>query len=353
MRYKLDWPAAASRLSAMWEGRHAGRPCIAVTAPQASAVPWPAPPASYEARWLDAEWVVAELRAALAAAYWGGEAIPSYLLMAGWVLGYGATPQFEAHTIWHTPITVDYATPPNFAFDQTDPWVQRYATLFTGVAAEAGADGFHVGQPLLLPGNDLLAAILGTEEMLCACAEYPEWVHAAILQIARGQVAALRHFAAITQAYGNTHWYGSAGWMPFWAPEPVLCTQSDVSCMLSPAMYEQFVLPELELYGREIGALWYHLDGGDARQHLPRLCSLPYLRVIQYTPTPSEPPNGPEHLDFYRAIQAAGKIVHIDVPIEHVEPLVRALDPSLLYLLTSAASPADAEALLVAAEGWV
>jgi hypothetical protein len=43
------------------------------------------------------------------------------------------------------------------------------------------------------------------------------------------------------------------------------------------------------------GALWYHLDGGDARQHLPRLLSLPYLRVVQYTPAPCEPPNGPGH----------------------------------------------------------
>ena len=28
-----------------------------------------------------------------------------------------------------------------------------------------------------------------------------------------------------------------------------------------------------------------------------------YLRVIQYTTAPFEPPNGPAHLDFYRHIQ--------------------------------------------------
>ena len=63
--------------------------------------------------------------------------------------------------------------------------------------------------------------------------------------------------------------------------------------MLSPAMFDRFVVPELDVYGEDHGALWYHLDGGDARQHLPRLLSLPYLRVVQYVPAPFEPPNGP------------------------------------------------------------
>ncbi len=352
MRYKPDWPAAAERLTALWAGRHLGRPCIAVTARRDGGVPWPAPPATPEARWLDPAYILPELRAALGNTYWAGESIPSHLLMAGWVLSGGAVPQFAENTIWHTPRTFDYDAPPPFAYDPDDPWVRRFRSLYTAIAEEAGADGFHVGQPLGLPGSDLLAANLGTEEMLFACAAYPAWAAQAILQLQRAQVAAFRDCATIPQALGNTHWYGCAGWMPFWAPEVTLCTQSDVSCMLSPAMYETFVLPELTLLANELGWLWYHLDGADARQHLPRLLSLPFLRVLQYTPAPCEPPNGPAHLDFYRAVQAAGKIVHIQVPIAHVEPLVRALDPGLLYLDTYADTPADADALLYDAARW-
>ena len=54
-------------------------------------------------------------------------------------------------------------------------------------------------------------------------------------------------------------------------------------------MFEQFIVPELEICGEEDGAIWYHLDGRDARHHLPRLLSLPTLRVVQYVPTPGEP----------------------------------------------------------------
>jgi len=141
--------------------------------------------------------------------------------------------------------------------------------------------------------------------------------------------------------------------MPFWAPQPYNPARSDLSCMLAPAMYERLVLPELDLVGQDHGALWYHLDGGDARQHLPRLLSLPYLRVVQYTPAPSEPPNGPTHVDMYRLIQPAGKIIHIDLPAENVEPPVRELNPALMTLRTYCVTREQGERLLQASRRWV
>ena len=117
-------------------------------------------------------------------------------------------------------------------------------------------------------------------------------------------------------------------------------------------MFDDFILPELELYGEEFGALWYHLDGGNARQHLPRLLSLPYLRVVQYTPAPGEPDNGPAHLEMYRAIQAAGKIVHVSLPAQNVEPLLRELDPARVMLDTSCPSVEEGRRLLEASASW-
>jgi hypothetical protein len=154
------------------------------------------------------------------------------------------------------------------------------------------------------------------------------------------------------RASGHEYWYGGAGWMPFWTPEPYVGTQSDVSCMLSPEMFDRFVVPELDVHGQEHGALWYHLDGGNARQHLPRLLSLPYMRVIQYTPAPGEPPNGPGHLEMYRQIQAAGRIVHISLPWQNVEPLLRELDPGRLMLEVPCASRGEGERLLESSSRW-
>ena len=352
MKYKPDWPQARQRLSALWQGELLERPCLAVTAPNGGGVPAPKPPEDLEARWLDPDYLMGVVRARMANTWWGGESIPSFLINGGWVVSLGGQPHFGESTIWFEPFAVDFGAPSPFRHDPDDPWVVKHRAAYGALIETAGRDDFLVGRPCLLPANDLIALHLGAQEFLLALRDHSEWMRRAIVD---GAAELLRARAELEDQVRASHefWYGTAGWMPFWAPEPFVSTQSDVSCMISPADYDTFVLPELEMYGEAYGAMWYHLDGADARQHLPRLLSLPFLRVLQYTPAPNEPPNGPEHLEMYRTAQAAGKILHLSLPRENVEPLVRELDPSLVHLQTGCASVAEGEQLLEAAKGWV
>jgi len=355
VKYKPNWDAAKERLTALWAGRYLDRPCIAVTAPAPppddSTPEWLrngflpiAPPKDAEEQWLGIDYLLRAIPRRLATTYWGGEAIPSYLLMSGWLFCQGCTPSFYENTIWLEPVAIDWDHPPTFSLDWQDPWIQRVMALYQAVLQLAGWDDFLVGVPAILPGNDILAAVLGGDEFLINLLDRPEWMRQSIIQVAENQIAAIKH----CQALASTHAfpYGNAGWMTFWAPEPYMATQSDVSCMLSAEMFDEFILPELDLLGREFGGMWYHLDGSKALQHLPRLLSLPYLRVIQYVPEPFVPWNGPEWIDLYRTIQQAGKIVHVTVEAKDVEPLVRALDPGLLCLDTWCDSAREAEELL-------
>ncbi|MCE5260100.1 MAG: hypothetical protein LLG44_13735 [Chloroflexi bacterium] len=353
MLYKPDWSEAQRRLTALWHGALCERPCIQVTAPLPDVNLPPAPePADDEARWLDPAYLAAAARRSIAGTWWGGEAIPSMLLQGGWVNCLGGRPHFTPETIWFEQRSVDFNQPSAFRHDPSSPWTREYRAALEALCAAAGWDDFLVGSPGGLPANDLLAQQMGVEAFMLALLDQPAWMERAITQGARDQIAAKHEYQALIRQR-HAFWYGNAGWMPFWAPEPYNTTQSDVSCMLSPAMYERFVVPELDIVGADHGALWYHLDGGDARQHLPRLLTLPYLRVVQYTPAPCEPPNGPEHLEMYRMIQAAGRIIHIDLPAENVEPLVRELNPALLLLQTHCASREEGERLLEASRGWV
>jgi len=351
VRYKDDWPDAKGRLTALWEGRRTDRPCIAVTAPSGENVTAPPMPDAPEARWLDADWIVASAWARQVNTWWGGESIPSSLLQAGWCVCFDGTPRFDANTIWFETMTFDFDRPPALGFDPDGTWPQRHEAVYLAMAKAAGSDEFLLGRPCLLPANDLLSMLMGTEAFLVALIDQPEWIAEALARGGAAQVAARRYYRDLV-AGRHAFWYGNAGWMPFWAPQPYVSTQSDVSCMLSPEMFDRFVLPELQLCAGLHDALWYHLDGGDARQHLPRLLSLDALRVLQYTPAPCEPPNGPEHLAFYRQVQAAGKIVHIELPAANVQPLVEALDPTLLMLNTSCASVREGRELLAAAKRW-
>jgi hypothetical protein len=353
MQYKADWPEAQYRLTALWHGERLDRPCMAVMAPQPTMRPLAVPePADDEARWLDPEYLLPAFRHKLETTWWGGEAAPSCLTMANWMACLGGTPQFAPDTIWFATQEVDFSRPSPFRHDPDSPWMHRYRTLLRALCAMAAEDNFLLGQPVGLPASDLLSMHMGTEAFMLGLMDHPEWMAEAVVTGARDQAQVQHELQAFMREAGHHYWYGNAGWMRFWAPEPFKVTQSDVSCMLSPEQFDQFVLPELEVYAEAFSALWYHLDGGDARQHLPRLLSLPYLRVIQYIPTPSEPPNGPAHLEMYQHIQAAGKIVHIDVPLSNVEPLVRSLDPALLMLQVWCASRDEGEQLLDHCVKW-
>lgn len=345
MKYKPDWPEARQRLTALWHHELIDRPCIAVRAPNGKAMPAPALPSDPRDRWINPEWLRQSFLATLENTWWGGEVTPSCLLMAGWIVCLGGTPEFADNTIWFETMNVDMDAPSPFRNKDDDPWVRLHENLYDSVADLAGKDDFLVGTPGMLPANDLLSMLMGTEAFLFNLIDHPQWMREAIITGAREQ---LRVRQQLGDRIRDRHdfWYGNAGWMRFWAPEPFTHLQSDVSCMLSTEMFEEFVVPELEIMGEGFGALWYHLDGGDARQHLPRLLSLPFMKVIQYTPAPNEPLNGPAHLDLYRTIQAAGRIVHIEVPKDNVLPLLKELDPALLMLDVSCNSVSEGEALL-------
>lgn len=346
MKYKPDWDEAKARLTALWEGRTLDRACLSVTAPSGAKVAV-APPKDDESRWLDPGYVVPAALAAVQNQWWGGESIPSYLVMGGWMESFGARPHFAPNTIWFDPVEgVDFDSPPAFRIDlDRQPWTRRHETVYEAVADAAGWDDFLLGQPCILPASDVLAAHLGNSLYLEAMALHPDWVDAALRQMTAELMAAKRRLKERVERK-HAFWYGNAGWMTFWAPEPYFATQSDVSCMISPEMFERFVVPELETMGRERGGMWYHLDGRDAKQHLPRLLSLPFMRVIQYVAVPSEPPNGMGQLELYRTIQAAGRIVHVVVAPDQVAPLMNALDPALLLLQTWAKTPEEGKALL-------
>lgn len=351
MQYKPNWPEAQEHFMALWNHKFIERPCLAVKAPNGRRRPFPKPKTDSD-RWLDPDFIVQQAIATFETTYYGGEAIPSALNMALWASNtYGATPHFPIETIWFEPIKMDWDHPPTFELNWDDPYFHKCMAIHEALLKAAGRDNFMIGQGGGMPPSDMLAFVIGTQDVLLAMAERPEWTRQAILKLTKNWIALTRRFQEVSKQT-NDFWYGPAGWMPFWAPEEFVVTQSDISCMISAEMYGRFMAPELELIGREFNNIWYHLDGQSAFQHLPRLLSLPYIKVIQFTPEAGTPSNGPAYLEFYKKIQAAGKIVHISLPPENVEPLCKVLDPALLMMQTGCNSIREADELLAAAVRW-
>ena len=162
MKYKPDWDDAAERFTALWEGKRLDRPCLTLTAPSGADASHPEAPDDPERRWLDPEWVIPNLEAGLANTWWGGESIPSYLLMGGWTVSLGGRPRFSHKTIWFDTFPVDFDQPSPFTLASDNEWVVKHERLYRAVADYAGQDDFQLGKPCLLPANDLLSMHIGT-----------------------------------------------------------------------------------------------------------------------------------------------------------------------------------------------
>ena len=339
LAYKHNWAETRERMLAYWQMQILDRPCIAVTAPVRPARPIP-PATDHKMHWTDPEHVAQWYDAGYEATHFGGESLPGTSLMVGYCFGYGAPLHYSSQTVWQDPIIESWEPEP--ALDlREDDWAWRQVQAVVKRCAEVSAGKWMTGWPNIHQPNDHLPLLRGTQRFLMDLVDHPAEVKRALRRLLDNWYTMYERVADMLSAQE-----GSSGWLSLWCPwRRSVTLQSDVSCMMSPAMFEEFVAPELEELCEWLEGSNYHLDGPGAVQHLPRLLALKRLHAVQWTPgTGNEP--GLAWLDLYRRIQEGGKGLVIYLPYHEVEEAVRQLRPEGLFIQTSAPSVDAAEALL-------
>ena len=340
LAYKHNWPEARERLEAFWHMEIVDRPCIAVTAREKQARPV-APPKDFREKWTDPDYVAESYDAGHEATYFGGEAMPNTSLMAGYCFSYGAALHYAEQTIWQNPIIESWDTAPDLVLNESDPgWQQVLKVVERCVAVSAGK--WMTGFPNIHQPNDHVAMLRESSSFCLDMVDHPKELKRCLRQ-------ALDNWLAIQDRIRPMlmrHQEGSISWLPVWCPWPKSMTlQSDISCMVSPAMFEDLIAPELVEISDWLDGSIYHFDGPNALQHLDRLLTIEGLHAIQWTPGTGNP-EGLAWLDLYKQIQAGGKGVVVSLKHDEVETAVRELKPEGLFIMTSAESPDAAEALL-------
>jgi hypothetical protein len=122
--------------------------------------------------------------------------------------------------------------------------------------------------------------------------------------------------------------------------------QSDFSYMISPRMFQHFVLPSLTSWCDALDYAFYHLDGPGQVKHLDVLLSIPRLRGIQWVPGEGRPP-AHEWLPLLRRVRDAGKLCYVDVTREGALQITRALGgKGFLFRITEFLEQQEAEDFL-------
>lgn len=353
MGIKPDWDESKKRFEAWWNNSAVDRVLLQTVAPKPDAGPPAPPPASLEQQWLDADWRITNFERNMARTHYGGDAFPHIATHIGpgtMSLYLGARPELEDYTVWYHPCIEDISKADPPMPDEHNPY-----WLFSKELARKAVERLRgkalVAFPDLIEGLDTISSLIGNEDLLLALVDHPDDVH--------------RFQGPLTDTYFDFHdpLYniikdedGGSCFSAFdtWAPGPMAKVQCDFSAMISPAMYEEFVVPYLAEQCARLEYAVFHLDGPNCLPHLPLLLEIEELNAIQWTPGAGQPyPTWEGYIPMYREIRKAGKAVMIrsGTP-EEARNLVNEMGPEGLDILLWMDSAAAADDLVKESFGW-
>jgi hypothetical protein len=342
-----DWERVQRDTVAWWEGE-LERPLVYLTTTDRTESP---PTHNYLTNYpmdMPAAEIV-DLRApAIEATHYYGDAFPQWWMnfgpgiMAGFL---GSDVNSVSETVWFTPVDETPAEVLTFDFDPNNAWWQRVQAVTR--AAVARWDGMLAVGHTDLGGNlDIIASFRDTQQLLFDVIDQPEQIDRLV---ARTTELWIRYYDA-QEAVIHPPCRGTTCWAPIWSPGKTYMLQCDFSYMISPAMFERFVVPDLVTCCDYLDHGFYHLDGKGEIAHLDHLLSIERLRGIQWIPGDGQPAPH-EWLPLLKRIRDGGKLCQLFVTPEGARTIVQNLGGrGFLFVIQQAADesldPAQAQAFL-------
>lgn len=337
-----DWARVQTAFNAWWAGE-LDRPLVHLTStdPVDDGVTRHGFMSNYPLT-VDAADIVERQAPVMAATHYYGDAFPWWWvnvgpgMMAGFLGAEVHSVVEPSETVWFTPpqgagpdqIDIGALT---LAYDAGNPWLKRVAAI-TRAIAERWEGNVAVGHTDLGGNLDILASFRETERLLFDLIDYPEEVERLINRITE---LWLRYYDEM-DALIRPPCTGTSCWTPLWSPGKTYMLQCDFSYMISPAMFERFVLPDLVACCDHLDHGFYHLDGKGEIPHLDHLLAIERLRGIQWIPGDGQPPPQ-DWLPLLQRIRDGGKLCQVYVRPEGALEIVRHLGGRGFYLVITPA----------------
>lgn len=322
IRYKDNWEDAKKHYEAYWEQSSTDRCCLAIsTARVGGKELFPNRPATPEEAYTDPQRMHEGMMNGCERTEYLYECIPSRILdfgVAGECQYFGSVPNYTPGTIWFEPILDE----PDADLLKYDRSRFEFHKKITQDLVDLAGDNYFVGMNDNCGIIDALAHLRGTENLLLDMITEPEFVHAARDKITEVWKATQQEIFDVVKE--NNLGGSSHSWMQLWAPGRHLQLQCDYSCMISPKMFEEFVLPELEETSSAFDYCTYHLDGVEQLRHLDMILSVKGINNIQWTRVAGQPKTS-ENIEALQKIQKAGKGLVLFPERDEVEFLMRNL----------------------------
>lgn len=252
----------------------------------------------------------------------------------------GARLQPANDTTWFSPGFTGNIDELHVEIQECEPWWQKVVSV-TQAALERWGSQLSIGFTDLGGNLDILAHLRGTQKLLLDMVDAPEEVDRLVHECNLLWLASYDELHRLTQ-----HGQGITCWGPCWSPGGGYMLQSDFSYMISPKMFERFVLPDLKACCNRLEYAFYHLDGKGQLPHLDMLLSLERLRGIQWVPGDGQPQA--EHwLPLLRRILQGSKLCQVSVGAQGALTILRELGgKGMLLVVNEALTPEQGRALM-------
>jgi len=263
----------------------------------------------------------------------------------------GCPVDIRPDTVWFEDAGMSWEQILATRLDENEKW-WKYTLDIYRMAGDFARGRYLVSATDINAVMNILGSLRGTQRLLVDCIEEPEQVKTASRHIQRVWQQCYDRIYALTQQFQQ----GIGNWMNIWGPGRFGDVQCDFSAMISPAMFEEFVLPHLQEECRNLDWSIYHWDGPGQIGHLDLLLDIPELTGIQWVPGAGKPGTGsPQWFELYRKIQARGKLLVLQgMDAADVQRVVETLSPKgLLIEVVRVGTPKEADDIVRCVHRWV
>lgn len=350
MKYKKNWEEAKVKWRNYWKQQNTGRPlmCVIARKPEVEKFSGGKPVEggckdiicqglfynlpeklkwkSMEDKYQNAEQIVGRYRHFCETHEFLGESFPNLNVDfgPGSLAAYlGSDISFKEDTIWFHPCIEDWDEVPAFRFDPENPWFQKHLALVKRCRELAG-DDFYVDMPDLMENLDVLASLKNAQELLCDMLEDPDSIKERVRQV---DDIYYEYYDRFYDTIKDTEGGNAYTVFQIWGPGRTVKMQCDLSAMISPDYFRDFVQESLRRQAQGADQVLYHLDGPQAIRHLDALMEIEEIDALQWTSGDAGPDGTLEEWDaIYDKARAAGKSLWIKVYSGEFEDWLRNVD---------------------------
>jgi 5-methyltetrahydrofolate--homocysteine methyltransferase len=289
--------------------------------------------------------VLDRIQPGLEAMHFFGDAYPKWWvnfgpgIMAGFL---GGGVEYAPGTTWYHEIGVESLADLHLAYDPDNVWWRRVQDI-TREAVQRWGQTVAIGLTDIGGNLDILASLRGTHRLLFDLYDAPGEVERLTRAITPLWLRYYDELCALIAPAAR----GITCWAPPWNPGRGYMLQSDFSYMISPEMFDRYVLPDLEACCAAMDYAFYHMDGKGQIPHLDKLLAIPNLRGIQWQPGDGAP-KADQWPDLLRRIREAGKLCQVYVTREGALRILRELGGRgfLIVIIEDDLTPAEAQAFM-------